>query len=59
MTVMQNRCPRQDRYGNCTIRDLAVFECTARHPRPELYSVIPKGDLQKLNGVATTDTAIF
>ncbi len=43
MTEMENPTPRLDRYGN-TVRDRAVFECSARHPRPELFSVIPKGD---------------
>ncbi len=43
MTSMENPVPRADRYGNW-VRDKAVLECTARYPRPELYSVIPKGD---------------
>jgi hypothetical protein len=43
MTAMENRNPRTDRYGNVVI-DKIVFECMGRHPRPELYSVIPKGD---------------
>jgi hypothetical protein len=43
MTVLQNPHYRADRYGN-TVRDLAVLECTAHHPRPELFSVMPKGD---------------
>ena len=42
-TVLQNPRGRADRYGN-VVRDLAVLECTARHPRPELFSVMPKGD---------------
>jgi hypothetical protein len=46
ITIMQNPAPRVDRYGN-TVHDRAVLECTARHPRPELYSVIPKGDIVK------------
>jgi hypothetical protein len=46
MTAMENPSPRADRYGN-TVRDRIVFECTARHPRPELYSVVPKGDALK------------
>jgi hypothetical protein len=46
MTAMENPNLRTDRYGN-KVRDRAVFECTARHPRPELFSVIPKGDLIK------------
>lgn len=41
--AIQNHISRRDRYGNM-VQDMAVFECTARHPRPELYSVIPKGD---------------
>ena len=43
MQAIQNPTPRTDRRGN-TIHDRAVFECMSRHPRPELYSVIPKGD---------------
>jgi hypothetical protein len=46
MTAMDNSNLRADRYGN-QVRDRAVFECTARHPRPELFSVIPRGDLIK------------
>jgi len=41
--AIQNHTKRPDRYGN-RVQDMAVFECTARHPRPELLSVIPKGD---------------
>jgi hypothetical protein len=43
MTAMENPAPRADRYGN-SVRDRIVFECSARYPRPELYSVVPKGD---------------
>lgn len=43
MTAMENPNLRADRYGNL-VRDRAVFECSARHPRPELFSVIPRGD---------------
>jgi hypothetical protein len=46
MTNLQNQTGRADRYGNI-VKDLAVFECTARHPRPELFSVMPKGDATK------------
>src|ERR1035438_2570709 len=46
MTAIQNPNPRADRYGNL-VRDRAVFECSVRHPRPELFSVIPKGDCTK------------
>jgi hypothetical protein len=49
MTCMQSIDYRADRYGN-RVRDVAVFECTARHPRPEPYSVVPKGDLIKPKG---------
>jgi hypothetical protein len=45
-TILQNRSGRADRYGNM-VKDLAVFECSARHPRPELFSVMPKGDMNK------------
>ena len=41
--AIQNPVSRTDRLGN-TINDLAVFECMSKHPRPELYSVVPKGD---------------
>ncbi|HWE87206.1 MAG TPA: hypothetical protein VG267_19830 [Terracidiphilus sp.] len=43
MQAIENPTARVDRFGN-TIHDRAVFECMSRHPRPELYSVIPKGD---------------
>jgi hypothetical protein len=43
MTVMENPASRADRYGNM-VHDRAIFECSARHPRPELFSVVPKGD---------------
>lgn len=46
MTAMESAKPRADRYGNW-VTDRAVFECSARHPRPELFSVVPKGDLRK------------
>jgi hypothetical protein len=45
-TVLQNPRSRADRYGNM-VMDLAVLECTAHHPRPELFSVMPKGDKNK------------
>ncbi len=41
--AIQNHTRRLDRYGNM-VQDMAIFECTTRHPRPELFSVIPKGD---------------
>jgi hypothetical protein len=43
MTSMQNPNARADKYGN-HVRDRAIFECSRKHPRPELYSVMPKGD---------------
>lgn len=46
MTVIENPSLRADRYGNL-VRDRAVLECSTRHPRPELYSVMPKGDVNK------------
>ena len=46
MTAMQNPHARLDRYGNL-VKDRAVFECSSRHPLPELLSVIPKGDTIK------------
>ncbi len=41
--AMENPQARLDRYGKW-VHDRAVFECYAKHPRPELYSVVPKGD---------------
>jgi hypothetical protein len=43
MTAIRSTVPRQDGYGN-EVLDEAVFECTQRKPRAELYSVMPKGD---------------
>jgi hypothetical protein len=46
MTAMNNPQERSDGYGN-QVNDRAIFECTQRKPRAELFSVIPKGDDQK------------
>ena len=46
MTAMERTEPREDHYGN-KVRDRAIFECTSRHPRPELFSVVPRGDRNK------------
>lgn len=46
MSSLRNPTLRADRYGN-TVSDLAVFEMTAKKPRAELFSVIPKGDKNK------------
>jgi hypothetical protein len=43
MAAIQNHMRRLDRYGHY-VYDMAIFECTSRHPRPELFSVVPKGD---------------
>jgi hypothetical protein len=43
VSCMQNPNARDDGYGN-QVFDRAVFEMTAKKPRAELYSVIPKGD---------------
>jgi len=43
MTAMRNPAHRNDAYGN-QVHDEVIFECTARHPHPELFSVIPLGD---------------
>ncbi|MDH2999137.1 hypothetical protein A1D22_04575 [Pasteurellaceae bacterium LFhippo2] len=42
-TVLENPNKRQDGYGNL-VNDRAVLELTAKKPRAELFSVIPKGD---------------
>jgi hypothetical protein len=44
--AIQNWTPREDRYGN-KVCDRAVLDCSKHHPRPELYSVTPKGDYIK------------
>jgi hypothetical protein len=46
--AIQNHRKRADGYGKL-VQDMAVFECTARHPRPELFSVVPKGDTPPKN----------
>lgn len=45
-TALINNTPRNDGYGN-QVNDLAILELTSRKPRAELFSVIPKGDLNK------------
>lgn len=46
MTTIQRLEPRKDAYGN-EVCDQAVFECTTKHPHPELFSVIPRGDTNR------------
>jgi len=46
MAALENPNPRPDGYGN-HVRDRIVFECSTRHPRAELFGVIPKGDFIK------------
>jgi hypothetical protein len=46
MTVIENPNPRADHYGNA-VRDRAILECSARYPKPELFSVVPKGDVMR------------
>jgi hypothetical protein len=41
--AIQNPNRRQDRYGN-SVRDKAVFRCTSKYLRAELYAVFPRGD---------------
>jgi hypothetical protein len=45
-TALENPTRRMDRYGN-SVCDRAVLECTAYHPWPELFSVIPIGDQKR------------
>jgi hypothetical protein len=42
-TVLESGVARDDGYGN-QVRDQAILELTARKPRVEVFSVIPKGD---------------
>lgn len=44
--VLESIFLRDDGYGN-KVQDRAVFEMTAKRPRMELFSVIPKGDDKK------------
>ena len=43
MTALQNPLRRNDGYGNA-VRDTVVLELTARKPKAEAFSAIPKGD---------------
>lgn len=42
-SILRNPIGRIDHCG-MMVNDEAVFECTARYPYADLYSVIPKGD---------------
>ena len=42
-TTLQSAVERPDGYGNM-VRDQAILDVTARKPRVEVFSVIPKGD---------------
>ena len=46
MTALRSTIGRDDGYGN-EVFDEAIFELTARKPKAELYSIIPKGDRNK------------
>jgi hypothetical protein len=43
MSAIKNPTERPDHYGN-RVRDEAVFECSAKHPRAELFSIVARGD---------------
>jgi hypothetical protein len=43
MSAIKNPTSRSDRYGN-QVRDEAVFECSTKYPRAELFSIVPRGD---------------
>lgn len=47
MTAIQSIHPRSDGYGNTKIKDTVILELQSRHPRAEVFSAIPKGDLIK------------
>ena len=55
MTGLRNPIPRADGYGN-QVHDLAVLELTARRPKAELFSVIPRGDHNKPSGLISPGT---
>lgn len=44
MTVLQHPSHRDGGYG-CRVRDELTLECSTRLPHAELYSVVPRGDL--------------
>jgi hypothetical protein len=44
MTVLQNPAPRQSGYG-CVVKDELTLECSSKFPRSELFSVVPRGDI--------------
>lgn len=44
MTALQNKTGRDDGYGSY-VKDQVVLELTARKPKAEAYSAIPKGDV--------------
>lgn len=46
MTIIRNPNRRDDGYGN-RVNDEATFECSSKFPRPELLSVIPRGDRKR------------
>ena len=54
MTSLESPTKREDGYGN-SVRDRAVLECSVRHPRPEVFSIIPKGDWNKPNKKPSTE----
>jgi hypothetical protein len=47
LTALRSRLRRSDRDGIMVI-DEAVFECTGKYPRAELFSIIPRGDGRKI-----------
>jgi hypothetical protein len=55
-TAIQSSSFREDGYGN-KVKDRAVFECTSRRPRLELFSVIPSGDKIKPTEAKEKDRA--
>jgi hypothetical protein len=50
-TALVSSTTRDDGYGN-SVQDQGIFECSVRYPKPELQSVIPKGDHIKPRDVA-------
>lgn len=43
-TLIQDPIGRRNLFGEW-VRDEAVLECSAKYPKPELLSVIPKGEI--------------
>lgn len=58
MTTIESSSLRNDGYGN-QVRDKIILECTGKHPKAEIYSVIPKGDKIKPKKKTTDEDSLL